>query len=150
MNGLSYSDTVKDDYYLRSFVMGMDLRPCCYICDFKYSHHQADITLGDFWGIEKIDPTIPDDGMSIIMIHSEKGKELVKGIKEHMYIFAVDFDRVQEGNTALLNSAYKPPLRDKFMKQSDNMNFEKLHNKFCGKTIISSVRRVIAKLMENT
>ncbi len=52
-------------------------RPSCYECKFKGYPRIADITLADFWKIEKIDKTLDKDlGTSLVMINSEKRKKI--------------------------------------------------------------------------
>ena len=54
------------------FVSNFSLRPSCYDCPAKSGKSGADITIGDFWGIENIYPDFDDDkGISLIFINKE-------------------------------------------------------------------------------
>lgn len=66
-----------DNPYMKAFLSDLDLRPSCYACPAKSGRSGADITLGDFWGIEHIDPEFDDDrGCSLVMLHTEPGRAL--------------------------------------------------------------------------
>lgn len=44
---------------------------CCYECPFSSTSRCSDITLGDFWGIEKFYPEFNDvDGVSMLLINT--------------------------------------------------------------------------------
>ena len=44
---------------------------------FKKKYRESDITLADFWGIQKVDETMYDNkGTSLVILNSDKGREL--------------------------------------------------------------------------
>lgn len=68
-------------YYAELFYSHVALRECCYNCRYlDLSEKPADITMADFWGIEKILPDWKDDnkGISLAAVRSKKGLELLK------------------------------------------------------------------------
>lgn len=146
-NGTEYCSTVREDYYLRSFIMDMDLRPSCNQCKFKQVHRLADITLADFWGAEKVNPSFADDkGISLVLVHSEKGQELIRAIQEKVQLSEVDCAAALQSNPSFSKSVSTPPLRNRFMKEADSLDFAKLHDKYCGTSLPSRIRRKIANL----
>lgn len=69
------------EVYMISFDRNLFIRPSCYNCKFKNGKSDSDITLGDFWGIEKIMPDFNDvKGVSLLMVNSQKGKEYIKNL----------------------------------------------------------------------
>lgn len=74
---------IKD--YVRVFYNRYPLCLARHECLFATTERKADITIGDFWHIEK---TIPDfynpDGMSVFLIHTDCGEELFNNIKENL------------------------------------------------------------------
>lgn len=59
-------------YYYEPFLDNLFLRKSCYHCDIA-QHSDADITLGDFWGINKHRKELDDNkGMSFICINNPK------------------------------------------------------------------------------
>lgn len=57
------------------------LRESCMNCIFRTQERYSDIAIGDFWGIEKINPDLSDKrGVSVLIIASEKGEKFVNSI----------------------------------------------------------------------
>lgn len=69
----------KENTFMKAFLSNWSLRPSCYVCQAKNGRSLADLTLGDFWGIERTD-IMPDDdkGISAIVSRSEKGLHLLQ------------------------------------------------------------------------
>lgn len=61
-----------DPYYYH-FMKSNICRDVCLNCSYASADRGADITLGDFWGIEKIDPKLKTGFVSIVLINSIKG-----------------------------------------------------------------------------
>ena len=61
-NGKKYIKKTHADFdpYYNNFLLGNSHRESCYSCPFASSNRVSDITLGDFWGIEKIDDKFYD------------------------------------------------------------------------------------------
>lgn len=147
-NGQLYNNTVSQDYYLHSFIMNMNLRPSCYQCRFKHIHRQSDITIADYWGVENHFPKWADDkGVSLVMIHTEKGKQLFDSCCEMFDNVSIPFCDAVENNPSMTCSVRKPGLRDCFMKDILKLKYDKLHRKYCGTNIISRVRRKISRII---
>ena len=65
----------KKDSYYRAFLNNYSLRISCGNCHYAKIPRVGDITLGDFWGIEKSFPNLNDKkGTSLILVNNEKGK----------------------------------------------------------------------------
>ena len=127
--------------------MDMDLRPSCNQCKFKQVHRMADITLADFWGAEKVNPSFANDkGISLVLVHSEKGQELIRVIQEKVQLSEVDCAAALQSNPSFTKSVSMPSLRNRFMKEADSLDFAKLHDKYCGTSLPSRIRRKIANL----
>lgn len=78
---------IEEDTYFRAFTAELINRPSCYRCQFASYNRQADITIGDFWGIKKVlnNPKMDDDkGVSVLLINTEKGKTFFEKIKNQM------------------------------------------------------------------
>ncbi len=60
-----------------------NMRPSCYFCKFKDRERTGDITLGDFWGIDRIMPEFNDNkGTSLVLVNSDKGERLFSLAKD--------------------------------------------------------------------
>jgi len=66
---------------MKAFLSNISLRPSCYACPAKSGKSGSDITLGDFWGVERVLPEFDDDkGVSVVLGFTEKGKQLLEAV----------------------------------------------------------------------
>ena len=80
-NGKRMKGYFRDFYYTNCFNSSLSLRKSCYSCKQILDEDVADITIGDFWGIKRYRPEMHDtEGVSLVMIHSDKGARLLDGI----------------------------------------------------------------------
>ena len=57
----------------------MILRPSCYECPYKSIMHPGDITIADYWGIEKAAPEFDDNkGVSLVLVNNEVGERILE------------------------------------------------------------------------
>ncbi len=132
-NGKEYcKDRYHDLFFIGYLQAGNFTRPSCYECHFKGFPQKADITLADFWGIEKIDKTMDQDrGTSLVMVNSDKGQALFDSIKDKIDWRQFTMDDARAGNPAMdgsLSSA--KPNREAFFNDLDNMPFEEVATKY--------------------
>lgn len=72
-NTVLLSTIFPENEYMQAFLANFSLRPSCYHCPVKGGKSGSDLTIGDFWGIEKIAPELDDDkGCSLIIAHTDK------------------------------------------------------------------------------
>ena len=71
-----------DDPYMWLFLNDYTLRPSCFACPAKGGKSRSDLTLGDYWGVEKVHPECFDErGVSSLIVNSNKGKEILEGLE---------------------------------------------------------------------
>ncbi len=83
-NGENYiSNYFKGDYFYNLFLKDYILRDSCYRCDYANMNRISDITIGDFWGIEKsIDNFDDKRGVSLVFINTDKGNGIFSKISD--------------------------------------------------------------------
>lgn len=112
-NGDVIYDTADENYFRRCYMkLGIASRPSCYHCKFKGFPRIADISLADFWGVEKYLPKDFDNnlGTSLIMINSNKGNSFFdEGVKKYLNLAEIDIESALEKNLALI-SPYNPKI----------------------------------------
>lgn len=140
-----YKDFGFKNIYMKGFLNDIYLRPSCYNCNFKGIKRISDITIADFWGIENILPEIDDDkGTSLIVIHSEKGKQLFDRLSETMILNEVDLNEAIKYNPSMISSVkYNEKRKDFFLELNSGAELINLIRKY---TKISFERRVKNKL----
>lgn len=112
------------DPYYWSFLYGKNYRESCYECKFATSERNADITLGDFWGIEKIKPRMIDyEGVSVVIINSKKGLHLFESISEKLDYEKVYYEDIQRNNGQLKQPSKRPIERSSWYEGIDKEDF---------------------------
>lgn len=145
-NGKIYFSENRNDPYFRSFINHMFVRESCGVCQFKQTHRQSDITLADFWGINKVAPELYDDkGTSLIMVHSSKGKYFLDMIQDKLVLVEVSFNDSIKYNPSYFSALKPHPVQKKFIKEVNKKNFMVAYNKYNRDTFLSKLRRFLAK-----
>ncbi|MCD8159428.1 MAG: Coenzyme F420 hydrogenase/dehydrogenase, beta subunit C-terminal domain [Clostridiales bacterium] len=60
-------------------------RDSCYQCAFKGENRVSDFTIGDYWGVETDSPVYNKDGVSIVFVHTDKGKNMIESLDGLIY-----------------------------------------------------------------
>ncbi len=126
-----------EDPYFAMFNCSVCLRHSCYDCKAKGGTSGADITLGDFWGVEKVYPEYSDNkGFSMVLINSELGKKAFAEIVPQFTVRneGLSYKLAKECNPAIFKSQPFSSERDTFYIDADSMDFEKLAEKYAGIT----------------
>lgn len=146
-NNTEYRKVLTNDYYMQGFLGHLYLRNSCHDCSFKQLHRQSDLTLADFWGVEKIMPEMNDDkGTSLVLVHSIKGKELLDSIKENTITQVVAFEDSIKDNRSYLVSCQPSLFRKQFFNSIHKKQIDKLINKYCGTGLSARLRRKIKRM----
>lgn len=132
-NGKTYYETKDQNAFTKGYLKtGVFCRPSCYDCRFKGYPRMADITLADFWGIEKIDKSMEKNlGTSLIMINSNKGEAFFERARQRLNTIPVQLEKAEAGNLAL-NKPLEPPKVDRrgFFEDLDQMTFSQVADKY--------------------
>lgn len=113
-----------DPYYYH-FLSGDTYRECCYRCQYCRKRRVSDITIGDYWGIEKQHPFFySPKGVSCLLINTEKGQELWDMISNEFVTLESTFDNVAKDNHNLVHPTPRPAIRDKVYQHLDDMSVE--------------------------
>lgn len=103
------------DIFNQGFLKHLYLRPSCHQCSFRNQTSGADLTIGDFWGINTALPNIllDDSGYSAVIVNTRKGIEITDG----MTVLADStFNKIAENNGSLIHSPTPHIMRDYFFK----------------------------------
>jgi len=123
-NGRTYSKKIyaSESPYYACFLDDISFRESCYKCKYASDKRPADITLGDFWGIEKEHPELlkngtfrEQDGISVVIANSEKGQQFLKSCKELKLVETV-FAKASNGNPQLRMATKMPEKYKELMK----------------------------------
>ena len=97
----------KDPYY-KLFLSSRWFRESCYECPFATEERVADVTIGDFWNIEKL----PGDfgrgrRVSVVLANTEKGMELIEDVKGETKQVESTWEVAKAGNANLYRATRK-------------------------------------------
>lgn len=131
-NGQSYYGVYMDDDFRRGYHTNVFCRPSCYDCKFKEFPRIADITIADYWGIEKVDKNLDNDiGTSMILLNSRKGEYYFDLCKDSLEYKELSFDTIIGGNPALKKSIEPAKIdRKAFFEDLDQHDFDYVTAKY--------------------
>jgi acetyltransferase-like isoleucine patch superfamily enzyme/coenzyme F420-reducing hydrogenase beta subunit len=132
-DGQTYYETKDESYFTIGYLRtNAYCRPSCYDCQFKGYPRIADITLADYWGIEKIDKSMEKDlGTSLVMLNSRKGLAYFESVKSRINCFQTPFSSILEGNKSLTTPLGHPKVnRNAFFDDLDKMSFTEVSSKY--------------------
>ncbi len=125
-DGTFYEGNLKNDVFEKCFHHNLGLRKSCADCPFaEFAERPGDLTIGDFWGITKIDASCHDGkGTSLVLVNNEKGKELLdiinaQGSRLHD-VKKMKIDGAKIGNRLTAKYTHNKN-RDRFLKFANHM-----------------------------
>lgn len=148
----------RESSFYTFFQKGVIYRENCYTCPYAGGKRAADITIGDYWGINKEHPELlhvnggkfrEDKGISCVILHSEKGKDFFERYSEGLQWSQSSFEKAARGNMQLREPTEYDPLRDEILEKYREMGYEAVEKYFKkiyrSKLIVIKVKRVIKK-----
>jgi len=140
-NGKAYYGVHMDDDFRRGYHTNVFCRPSCYHCQYKGFPRMADITIADYWGIERVDKNLDNNiGTSMILLNSKKGIEYFEKVKDKLEWEETNFDSILPGNIALRKSIEPAKIdRKTFFEDLDKGTFDDVVKKYFPKKDIKSL-----------
>ena len=131
-------------------------RHSCGVCKYTNLQRPSDVTIADFWGWEKTNPTANSDdkGLSLVLCNTEKGRQLFESVKERMNIFPAELSNCMQPNLKQPSTIH--PQRMDFerdyarkgfvyvMKRYGNIGWRYKVERYMGK-IKRAIKRIIGK-----
>lgn len=143
-NGKEDSTSVISQLYRSLFYSLTVLRPACHNCKFANVSRPSDITIGDFWGIEKCMPDFDDNmGVSLVLVNSAKGMNLFQKISKNLgYRESTIRDCLQWN---LHTPTALSPQRDQFWKDYWDRGFEFVLKQYAGYSLWGQLKAKVIK-----
>ena len=138
---------IKRKTFRMLFYRNVMLRECCYECPFASMNHNADITIGDFWGSKDIIEMYPDNlGVSIAIVHNVKGKDLLLHTSQGNIVLE------RHGNDYLQRNLYAPtpsnPLKKKYKIDYETKGFLYIARKYGDVGVRNRIKELVKKLLQ--
>lgn len=136
----------KDNVYHLMFGKHVSLRDSCYNCQFRKELRSSDLSLGDFWGIEKFYPTVKTrDGISAILVNNERGDWLLSIAR--LRLFPCSIDEIYDKNKWMIMNYKRPVEQNEFIDDYCSMNADDFFRKYKFKyMVIDRVKSLIKRL----
>lgn len=144
--------------YMDLFMELNSLRENCYTCKYAGANRPADITIGDYWGINKVHSEWlvenggklnSKKGISCVILNTEKGIDFFKRIKPQIIYYKSDFTEIAQGNTQLRHPAELSPKRQEILEKYKANGYaviEKDYKKYLSR---EKIKDKIKKLIPN-
>lgn len=130
-NDKAYEQILSKDLFMQAFLQNACLRPSCHNCAFKKLHRVSDITLADFWGIQNVASEMDDNkGTSLVLIHTEKGKQAFNCAKINMCFLQVAATQALVDNSSMISSSAPHKQRTQFFAKLEKLPFDTLIRRY--------------------
>lgn len=114
------------DPYYKSFLNGDTYRESCYNCKYANTNRIGDITLADYWGIEKEHSEFYDaNGVSAIIVSTNIGQVFFDKIKDNIDYIESSIEKVKNKNDNLKLSSKRNEIRNNIYDNLDKKTFKK-------------------------
>ena len=116
--------------YFCAFFWGLNLRESCYNCKFTGTSRNSDITIGDFWGSWNYFKQSFKEGISIVSINGDKGKELFAFVRDSFeQCYEIPIQNAKGSNTNFYHPTVKPSTRDGFYRGISMKSYEQMRSR---------------------
>ena len=138
--------------FTKLFQSCLIMRPSCSKCHFCNTTRPSDITLADFWDRGNNFPDVNKDnkGESLLLINTEKGREIFDAVKDKLNFFPTTSDKVMQ--THLREPSKIHPRSKQFVEYYEKYGFERTlkYFGFIGwRNKFNAIKNVIRKLIKS-
>ena len=130
-------------------------RESCYVCPYTTPYRDSDITIADYWGIEKNASEFDDDkGVNLLLIHTKKGQEVFHKINEKLFFRKTELFTSMQPN--LQHSSEKGTNYECFWSDYRRLSTRKFFAKyffvnnfvFFSRRVINKIKRVVRNILK--
>lgn len=135
------------DYY-NHFLKGDIYRENCYDCRYAKRERISDITIGDFWGLDKNSKIYDDEkkGISVVLPNTQKGLDLIKSISSECNIEERTIDEACKTNGQLNRPMKKSKEYKTYRKYYPKLGYRKTMKKML--SIKSKVKKILKRILK--
>ena len=151
-NTVYCKSTVADrfkEFYYDTFIDGCTFRESCYTCPYAKPNRCSDITIGDFWGLQKdADEYLPNHtiGTSVLLPVSEKGKCLIQATSQRFNLVERTVNEAVKGNHQLQHPTNKGRRTKMFRYLAKSLRLETAYKiSIWDRTVRNSLRKLTKK-----
>jgi coenzyme F420-reducing hydrogenase beta subunit len=132
--------------FINLFFSHVVLRPSCHNCKFTNFHRPSDITIADFWGIEKCKPEFEDNkGVSLVLLNTPKGQRLFDEIKRELVYEVSNAKDCPHPN--LQHPSVASPKREEFWNDYYKYGFVYVIKKYVDYGLVAQSKILVKKIL---
>ena len=115
-NSVLLSDIHRENPFMKGFLSDIYLRPSCYECKCKNGVSHSDLTIADFWGIDRLMSDFDDDkGVGLVLVNTTDGKRVLDELPMEKHLSSLA--DVQPLNGGFKEYTNPHPRRIQFFKR---------------------------------
>lgn len=139
----------RNDFMHLAYYDKIASRPACHSCAFKTVERVSDLTLFDCWGLAEVAPEMEDDmGATTILVHTQKGDELLKESVPFLTVKQVDGEKLlQIDGINAIYSMIPHPKRKEFFENLNDYSIETLQDRYLTRKNPTKIYRVFKQLI---
>lgn len=146
-NGRVDSKSLVSQIFMRLFYQRRILRPSCHVCPYTCARRPSDITIADFWGIEKAMPDFHDrHGVSLVLVNTDKGQTLLDSASRDIELKTGDIETCMRHNLQKPTAA--APDREQFWEDFKNASYVFVLKKYANYNVKGYLKWTIKKLLK--
>lgn len=133
--------------YYNHFLKSNIYRDNCYSCKYANNNRVGDITIGDYWGVEKEHSDLMKQnggvidskkGVSCLLVNTDDGSNLLEKYGTDLQLFDTSFDKISAHNEQLNNPTTPKGDREKIMGDYKKHGYEYIDTEFNKKLSLKS------------
>lgn len=126
-DGSIYRRGFKEDPWFNCFAENLFFRSSCYACKYAKIPRVGDFTLGDFWQIWRVSPSLDDGwGTSLVLANTEIADKLLAKLKKNLTLLKkMPLETARRYNAQLNNPSPYHKKRETFYKILNEQSFKK-------------------------
>jgi len=141
-DGESEINTKMIKSFIKIFNFNLGLRSSCYKCKFSNMNRKSDITIGDFWGIEKSLPLFDDNkGVSLVILNTKKGKKIFEDSKKYIEFEKSNVEKCLQHN--LISSTKEPSNNKIFWNEYKKKGFYFISKKYSDYSLKNKLKKFL-------
>lgn len=121
------------------------LRPSCYECPFKSIMHPGEMTIADYWGIEKAAPEFDDNkGVSLVLVNGDEGNKMFETVRDSLKWKDTSIEKSMQ--PPLESPFPKPDHRESFWEDYQKKGITYVVKKYGGYGLMNKLKRRLKKI----
>lgn len=138
--------------YYQLFLDSQIYRENCYNCPYAGKLRTGDITIGDYWKIEKEHPNYInmldiEKGVSCIIVNNDKGEKMISEFLNNFVLLDSKFEKVQYHNKQLIHPSVMKKERSKILKLYSKRGYECVDEYYFKKNFIKNlIKKIFYKI----